>query len=399
MAATTGGQWRDVFSRPLATCFGISAAIHAAVYLLNTTLPMHLVALGGSKAQVGMLFSVSTGVSMVLRPVVGEWSDRFGFRPAVLPGVAALGLTLCAFAWVTSPPAVITLMAGLGLANGLIATSTGVLVARVSLPAQRGEALSMYYVASSLGFALGPPAGFALYRAGGMQFDLTAAAALAALIGLLAWSITGAGTRPVPGPRPPFRFFSRRALPAAGALILNNIGHSSIYAFLPLYALSQGLGDNIGWFYALFSAWIIFCRILLRRASDRVGRARVIAPAMALIAASFFVLAIPPTVPSLAAAALLLGSGVSVLYPTLLALLVDRTPEAERGLAIGTLSASFDVGIVVGSLAIGFMVEQTSYGMGFVVAGAGAILGLATFVMTERSHGRLRVVPRPPAGV
>jgi predicted MFS family arabinose efflux permease len=194
-------------------------------------------------------------------------------------------------------PAVITLMAGLGLANGLIATSTGVLVARVSLPAQRGEALSMYYVASSLGFALGPPAGFALYRAGGMQFDLTAAAALAALIGLLAWSITGAATRPVPGPRPPFRFFSRRALPAAGALILNNIGHSSIYAFLPLYALAQGLGDNIGWFYALFSAWIIFCRILLRRASDRVGRARVIVPAMALIAASFFVLAIPPTVP------------------------------------------------------------------------------------------------------
>ena len=85
MAATTGGQWRDVFSRPLATCFGISAAIHAAVYLLNTTLPMHLVALGGSKAQVGMLFSVSTGVSMVLRPVVGGWSDRFGFRPVVLP--------------------------------------------------------------------------------------------------------------------------------------------------------------------------------------------------------------------------------------------------------------------------------------------------------------------------
>ena len=156
---------------------------------------------------------------------------------------------------------------------------------------------------------------------------------------------------------------------------------------------------DINQFYALFSAWIIVCRVLLRRASDRLGRARVIVPAMALIAASFFVLAIPPTVPSLAAAALLLGSGVSVLYPTLLALLVDRTPEAERGLAIGTLSASFDVGIVIGSLAIGFTVEQTSYGVGFVVAGTGAIFGLATFVMAERRHGRRRVVPRPPAGV
>jgi MFS family permease len=399
MAATAGGQWRDVFTRPLATCFGISAAIHAAIYLLNTTLPVHVVALGGSKAQVGMLFSVSTGVSMILRPVVGGWTDRYGYRPVALPGVVALALTLAALDRAVSPVVVIALMAGLGLANGLVATSAGVLVARASLLEQRGEALSIYYVASSVGFALGPPLGFALYRAGGMRLDLMGAAALAALIGLLAWSITGAATLPVPGPRPRFRFYSRRALPAAGALILNNIGHSSIYAFLPLYAMAHGLGGNIGWFYALFSAWIIVCRVLLRRASDRVGRARVIVPAMALIAASFFVLAIPPTVPSLAAAALLLGSGVSVLYPTLLALLVDRTPEAERGLAIGTLSASFDVGIVVGSLAIGFIVEQTSYGVGFVVAALGAILGLATFVMTEARHGRRRVVPWPPAGV
>ena len=399
MAASAGGQWRDVLTRPLATCFGISAAIHAAIYLLNTTLPVHLVALGGSKAQVGMLFSVSTGVSMILRPVVGGLTDRYGFRPVALPGVLVLALTLAALDRAASPVVVIALMTGLGLANGLVATSAGVLVARASLPEHRGEALSMYYVASSLGFALGPPLGFALYRAGGMRLDLMAAAALAALIGLLAWSITGTATRPVPGPRPHFRFYSRRALPVAGALILNNIGHSSIYAFLPLYALAHGLSGNIGWFYALFSTWIIVCRVLLRRASDRLGRARVIVPAMALIAASFFVLAIPPTVPSLAAAALLLGSGVSVLYPTLLALLVDRTPEAERGLAIGTLSASFDVGIVIGSLAIGFTVEQTSYGVGFVVAGTGAIFGLATFVMTERHHGRRRVVPRPPAGV
>jgi MFS family permease len=234
---------------------------------------------------------------------------------------------------------------------------------------------------------------------GGLRLDLAAAAAFAALIGLLVWSLTGPATHPVPGPRGPFRLYSRTALPASGALILNNIGHSSIYAFLPLYAMAHGLGDNIGWFYALFSAWIIVCRVLFRTASDRVGRARVIVPAMALIAASFFVLAVPPTVLSLVAAALLLGSGVSVLYPTLLALLVDRTPESERGLAIGTLSASFDVGIVIGSLVVGFTVEQMSYGPGFGVSGAAAILGMGTFVMTERRHAPLRVVPRPPAGV
>jgi MFS family permease len=118
---------------------------------------------------------------------------------------------------------------------------------------------------------------------------------------------------------------------------------------------------------------------------------------MASIALAYFVLAIPPTVPSLALGALLLGSGAALLYPTLVALLVDRTPESERGLAIGTLSASFDVGIVLGSLLIGFTVERTSYAVGFGLAGAMAVLGLASFVLTERA--RLRVVPPPPAEV
>ena len=86
-----------------------------------------------------------------------------------------------------------------------------------------------------------------------------------------------------------------------------------------------------------------------------------------------------------------------MLYPTLVALIVDRTAEAERGLAIGTLSASFDVGIVLGSLLIGFTVERTSYAGGFALAGVLALLGLATFLMTERA--RLRIVPRLPPGV
>ncbi len=56
------------------------------IYLLNATLPLHVVGLGGSKTQVGLLFATSTTVSMVLRPLVGGWVDRFGARRVMLPG-------------------------------------------------------------------------------------------------------------------------------------------------------------------------------------------------------------------------------------------------------------------------------------------------------------------------
>jgi MFS family permease len=389
----------SVYTRPVLTCLGVSAVVHAAVYLLNTSLPVHVVALGGSKAQVGMLFSVATTAAMVVRPLVGGWNDRHGFRPVVLPGVAAFLLTTLALQWLGSPGAVVAAMAGLGLANGLISTSAGVLVARVTAPEHRGEALSLYYVASSLGWAVGPPLGLLLYRLGGVRLDLAVAAGLALAIGALAWSVPGGAAPAVSGPGGPLRLYSRHALPAAGTLVLTNLGHSAVYAFLPLYAMAAGLGRDIAWFYVLFSAWLIACRLLLRRVSDRVGRARVVVPAIALIGLAYLALAWPPRVASLAAAAVLLASGASLLYPTLVALLVDRTPERERGLAIGTLSASFDVGVVVGSLLMGVVVEQSSYGTGFIVAGVGAALGLAVFVTSERRRARPCVVPRPSAGV
>src|SRR5215831_8543396 len=114
MALETRDGSRGLFTRPVVTCFGISASIHAVIYLLSSILPLHVASLGGSKTEIGMLFSVSTTVSMVLRPVVGGWNDRYGFRPVVLPGVTVLVLTSLAFHWVSAPMGVIALMAGLG---------------------------------------------------------------------------------------------------------------------------------------------------------------------------------------------------------------------------------------------------------------------------------------------
>src|SRR5436309_3365718 len=62
-----------VLARTLLTCYAHSAALHLATISLSTLLPLHVVEVGGTKTQVGLLFSVMTGVSMVVRPSVGGW--------------------------------------------------------------------------------------------------------------------------------------------------------------------------------------------------------------------------------------------------------------------------------------------------------------------------------------
>ena len=388
-----------VFTRPLLTCCAITALIHAATYMLMALLPIHLVRLGGTKMQVGMLFSVSTLISMVLRPVVGGWIDRFGVRRVILPGVLTLAATSLAFHLAATPAAVVALMAGLGVSNGLISTSASVLAAQATAPERRGEALSVYYVATSLGFAVGAPTGFVLFDVGGMRLNFLVVTGAAAVMSGLALSLRAPPRSEGLPAAPGFRLWSRPALPAAGALILTIMGHSSVYGFLPLYAIANGAGRHVGWFFTLFSVWIILCRLVLRRISDRLGRTRVLIPAMGATAAAYLVLTQPPTAASLAVAAVLLATGGSVLYPTLLALVVDRAPAGERGLAVGTLSGAFDLGVVVGSLLLGLVVERISYGAGFAMAATTTVLGLLTFVAMESRRRRPAVLPRPFTGV
>ena len=372
----------------LLACYAMSGVIHLASISLNTLLPFHVVALGGSRTQVGLLFSATTVVSMALRPAVGGWVDRFGARRVILPGIAVLAGASLALHVPVTPEAVIAVMVGTGIGNGLVSMTASVLTVRATGVAHRGEALSLYYLASSLAIAVAPPMAFGLRGLGGMPLAFAAVTVFAVVLFALALSIPVSVTAPAPGAQSGFRPISRHAVSVSCALALTTIGHSSIYAFLPLYAVSRGHGAAVVWFFTVYSIWLIVWRALLGGLSDRIGRARVALPAMALTGLAYFTLALPPTPASLMIAALLLGAGSAVLYPTLAALVVDRAPEGERGLALGTLSGAWDLGVVVGSALIGFVADRVSFGSGFAIAGVTTMLGALAFFVTERHQTR-----------
>lgn len=377
---------RPVLAPILVSCYAATAANHLASVVLSTLLPFHVTALGGSKTQVGLLFSAMTVVSMVVRPVAGGRIDHAGFRRVMLPGAVALVAASLGFHLATTPWTVILLMAGIGLGNALVSTAASTLVAHASDAQHRGEALSVYFLVNSLCMAAGPPLAFGLFKLGGMPLSFVVVTGFALATAALAPGMPGPSSAAPGGLKPRRRLLSRGAMPVSGALVLATLGHSAIYGFVPLYAVSHGQGRALVWFFTAYFVCLIVCRVLFRALSDRIGRAPVIVPALALLASGFLALALPPTAVSLLLAAACLGTASSVLYPTLVALVVDRAPEAERGLALGTLSAAWDLGVVVGSTLVGFVVDRVSYGAGFAVAAAGAAAGLASFIATERRH-------------
>lgn len=384
---------RAIRSRALLACFGITGALHVATVLLQTLLPLHVTALGATKTQVGLLFSVSTLVGMVLRPAVGGWVDRYGARRLIGPGALLLFATSLAFHAARTPAAVVALMAGIGVGASLVSTPASVHVAVISPPAHRGEALGIYYLFSSLPIAVAPPLALALFGAGGTGLGFAVVSAMAVVCVALALALGPRAVSAGPGEAARPRLLSRHALGLAGVLVLTTCGHSAVYGFVPLSAIERGQGHLLSWFFGVYAAWIIVCRALLRGLSDRVGRVQVLVPAIGIICVGYALLALPPTGPSLIAAAFCLASGGSLQYPTLIALVADRTPPDERGLAIGTISGAWDVGIVIGSAVLGLVVERAGYGPGFMVGAATAAAGLLVFVVTERRRATPTSVP------
>jgi MFS family permease len=351
----------------LLVCVALTFVLHAGTYLLNTQLPLHLLSLGGSHAQIGWHFGVTTLVGMVLRPQVGGWTDRYGARTVMIPGAVALVVTAVALTRAASPLAVIALMVGLGIGNALISTTGSIVVANESPADRRGESLAAL---------------------GGMRLNFALVIALSVTSVALVLFVRTAPGNPAAsrgGGAP----WSWHAIPASMALIIITTGHTTVYAFLPMHAGAAGLG-SAAWFFPLMSGFTIACRLVLRRASDRFGRLPVLLPAIVLLASGNAVLAVTPRPWSLVAAAALLGCGNSMLYPTLVALVVDRTPLVERGRAIGTLSGAWDVGVAIGAPLIALLVQTHGYAAGFLASAATTALGLGALLLGERR--------RPPSG-
>ena len=128
---------------------------------------------------------------------------------------------------------------------------------------------------------------------------------------------------------------------------------------------------------------LIFAGLLLTMGSlgDKFGRKRALQVGLVLFGSSSFFAAYSESSAQLIAARALMGIGGSLIMPSTLSILTTVFPRDERGKAIGIWAAVAGLGIGLGPLAGGFLLEHFWWGSVFFVNIPIVILALTAGIM------------------
>jgi MFS family permease len=386
------GQERTVVPLLAERVFGLAALTSALTFIL---------AFGAVKA--------------VTNFFAGTLSDRYGRKPVLVAGwLVALPAPLLLI-WAPAWSWVVAANVLLGINQGLTWSTTVIMKIDLVGPVRRGLAMGLNEAAGYGGLALTALATGHLAAVYGLRPApfLLGAAYVAVGLGLSGLAVRetqvharheAASHAPTGGhlhgqltTRQVARLTSFRepALSAASqAGMVNNAGDALAWGLFPVLFASHGLTvGQIGVLAAVYPGVWAAGQLVTGALSDRLGRKWLIAAGMWVQALAVAMVALGASFAAWAAAAVLLGVGTAMVYPTLLAAVGDVAHPAWRARAVGVYRLWRDGGFAVGALLTGLVAD--AYGLTAAIWAVAALTGLSGLVVAVRMYETHRPATQP----
>jgi multidrug resistance protein len=314
--------------------------------------------LGAHADQTGWLMSGYSLMQFFFTPIWGRLSDRYGRRPLLLWSIAMTALAFLGYAvaptfgWLL----VSRLFAGFATANIAIAQAY---IADVTPPEGRARGMGIIGAAFGLGFVLGPATGGLLSQYVSLSAPGFAAAALAAVNGVVAWFILAEPAARVAAPhRARFSaLLDELARPGVRRLIaiylLAVLAFSAMEATFALlafhrYGLDQG---QVSWVFVFIGVVVVVVQGgLIGPLTRRFGEQRLLVAGLLLQAAGLVALPYAGGMLGLYLACLPLAAGNGLTNPALTALLSRSARAEDQGGTLGIGQSAAALGRIAGPI-------------------------------------------------
>ena len=382
----SGRAWRENW----AGFAGIFIVTNLGLLAVGATLAVlpHYVKddLNGSDLEVGIVSGAFAFTGIVCRPIAGNLADSWGRKPTVIVGALLAAVAGALYFVPAGIPGLIVARLFLGAGEGSVFTAGSAWNVDMAPEERRGRMIGLYGLAIWTGLTLGPPIGVLLQDAGGFHL-VWAFAAGAPLLGAAIASRLPEDYAPAEetarGP-----FISREALGPGITFALSVFGFAAVSAFIVLSLDERGIGHGPEVF-SVFAATVVATRLLAGGLPDRIGAARCAVGAALIETVGLILLGAADDLSVVIAGAIAMGAAFSLLFPSLSLVAVNRVGPERRGNAMGTFTAAFDLGMLVGSPLVGAAAAIAGYEAAFYVAAAAALACAAFSVALWReTEGR-----------
>ncbi len=379
--------WNGNYCRAMAGNF----MLFFSFYLLTPLLPIYLDAqFHADKDLIGLVLSGYVVAALIVRPFSGFVVDLFDRRRVLM--LCFFCFFICFTGYIGAGTilmfAIVRTIHGLPFGATTVANST---VAIDSLhPQRRNEGTGYYGLSNNLAMAIAPSAGIWLYAATD-NFTLLFWVALVVAFGgfVCAWSVRPEHTAHPSGPRRLTleHLFLTRAWPLAINGLLFGLPWGVMSNYVAIYAKEQlSITDGTGLFFALVSGGLFASRLYgakgLRK--GRLAENAIEGALLSCVGLTLFAIVRAPWAFYLSAP--LIGLGNGRMFPGMLNMFISMARPDQRGTANSTILTSWDLGMGLGILLGGVLLEYSGYTAAFGFTAASQIASTLLLILLTRPY-------------
>lgn len=355
-------------------------------YMLMPAIPLFVKSLSGTDAAAGIVAASFTVSAIIMR----------FFSPLLLTkltksAMLRLGITLsiivtatCGLAFSVSTAMLFRALQGLGF--GIVSTICSTLAADLLPDSRRGEGIGYFGMGTTAMVAFSPAIG--LFLAKNVSFTamfFTAAAGQLVSLAFLIWFVPGSElNRPAPPLKSPKLLLRNLFEPALALqivlLVLFGICRSAEQNFLSLLADERGIALSS---YFIFQTAVSFvAKFITGKLYDRRGHAWAVISGGCSLFLALTIMSLAKSLPVMLAAGFFSGFGMGALLPAMQSWTLTSLEAERRSVASAIYYNYYDIGISIGSVALGYIAKGLGYAATFRTASAVVTVFLAVYTVT-----------------
>jgi MFS family permease len=333
------------------------------LFMLFPVIAVYGQSLGATGAMVGIIVAAYSATNLIGNLGAGAILDRWGRQRPLLVGLLATALALVGYTLAKTPLQLLAARAIHGLSAAVLNPGAFTILGDSVHPDQRARAMGLSGAFIAVAAVVGPPVAGALRDSKGAEAVFTLVAALLLCAFIVFWLISRKWTVAATKSQAPSRvaFWRRPHLICSYlAVLVLTVGLGTLVTHLPIVMAARSeTAMRTGLTFTAFAlAAMISMASPLNRISDRFGRLRPLMIGLGLTAVGMLTLWVLTNFLSSLLGMAVFGLGFGILFPAMATIVAEAVVWHQRGKAFGVFYAVFSLGVIIGSVASGFITEH-----------------------------------------